>query len=40
MIVGGSTIVVEDLIPDVPNGVANDGIDIVEEYATTFNSDG
>jgi hypothetical protein len=40
VIIGGSTIVVEDLIPDVSNGVANDGTNIMEEYATTSNNDG
>ncbi len=40
VIVEGSTLVVKYLIPDVFNGMANDGIDSVEEYATTFNSDG
>jgi hypothetical protein len=40
VIVGGFTIVVKDLIPIVLNGMANDGTNSVEEYATTFNSDG
>ncbi len=40
VIVGGSTIVVEDLIHVVFNGMANDGTNNVEEYAITFNSDG
>lgn len=39
LIVGGSTIVVEDLIPVVLNGMVNDGTNSVEEYAT-FNNDG
>ncbi len=40
VIVGGFTIVVKDLIHDVFNAMENDGIDNVEEYATTFNNDG
>ncbi len=40
VIVGGFTIVVKNVIPNVFNGMANDGIDNVEEYTTTFNSDG
>ncbi len=39
VIVEGSTLV-KYLIHDVFDGMANDGIDSVEEYATTFNSDG